>query len=84
MAMSVESANRGSARFSAQIGTLEASVARAGVALACCYSTAEEYEAEIIKVRRAAGAFNRGIGPFRTLLGITAGLCAIALFILMF
>lgn len=82
--MSVESVNRGSVRYSTEIGTLEASVARAGVALACCYSTAEEYEAEIIKVRRAAGAFDRGVSPLRTLLGVTAGLCVVALFILMF
>ncbi len=36
---------------------LEAHVARAGMALACPYSSADEYEAEVIAVRREAGAY---------------------------
>ena len=34
--------------------TLEAS---AGLALACAYSSSDEYEAELIQVRRKAGAY---------------------------
>ena len=60
-------------RFNADLGLLEESVSRAGVALACCYSNAAEYEAEIISVRRAAGAFDRHyLKRFRIALGATA------------
>jgi hypothetical protein len=54
------------------------------VALACCYSTADEYEAEIIKLRREAGAFDHltGAAQLRMLLGIAAGAAAVALCIL--
>ena len=41
----------------ADVLTLEADVASAGLALACSYSGSDEYEAAIIKARRAAGAF---------------------------
>jgi len=82
MAMSAESANTGSARYRAELGVLEASVARAGLALACCYSSADEYEAEIIRIRRAAGAFRRGIAPLPALLGVAGGLGILALVIL--
>ncbi len=41
----------------ADVLTLEANVAGAGLALACPYSSSDEYEAAIIKARRAAGAF---------------------------
>jgi hypothetical protein len=36
---------------------LEADAARAGLALACSYSSSEEYEAELIRVRREAGVY---------------------------
>ena len=36
---------------------LEANVACAGLALGCAYSSSDEYEAEIVRVRRAAGAY---------------------------
>ena len=37
--------------------SLEANAASAGLALACAYSSSEEYEAEVIQVRRKAGAY---------------------------
>ena len=37
--------------------SLEANAASAGLALACAYSSSEEYEAEVIQVRRNAGAY---------------------------
>lgn len=40
---------------------LDVHVARAGWALACPYSTAEEFEADVIRARRAAGVY----GPKR-------------------
>ena len=36
---------------------LEANAACAGLALACAYSSSDEYEAEVIRVRRKAGAY---------------------------
>jgi hypothetical protein len=46
-------------RFNSDLGLLEQSVSRAGEALGCCFSDAEEYEAAVISARRAAGAFDR-------------------------
>ena len=40
---------------------LEAHVHRAGLALACPYSTSDEYESEVIAAQRAAGVY----GPKR-------------------
>jgi hypothetical protein len=40
-----------------QANALEANVACAGLALGCVYSSSDEYEAEIIKARRAAGVY---------------------------
>jgi hypothetical protein len=36
---------------------LEACATRAGFALGCAYSSSDEYEADIIRSRRAAGAY---------------------------
>jgi hypothetical protein len=36
---------------------LEANAACAGLALGCAYTSSDEYEAEIVRVRRAAGAY---------------------------
>ena len=40
-----------------QVFALEANAACAGRALGCAYSSSDEYEAEIIQVRRKAGAY---------------------------
>ena len=37
---------------------LEACATRAGFALGCAYSSSDEYEADVIRSRRAAGAYN--------------------------
>ena len=37
--------------------TLEACATRAGFALGCAYSSSDEYEADVIRSRRAAGAY---------------------------
>ena len=36
---------------------LEACAARAGFALGCAYSSSDEYEADVIRSRRATGAY---------------------------
>jgi len=41
--------------------TLEACAARAGLALACAFSSSAEFDADLIAARRAAGAY----GPRR-------------------
>lgn len=71
-------------RFNSDLGLLEESVSRAGVALACCYSSAEEYEAEIIRVRRAAGAFDKHhMKRFRFALSATALVSLAALLVVL-
>ncbi|MFL5039823.1 MAG: hypothetical protein ACJ8D0_08455, partial [Xanthobacteraceae bacterium] len=39
------------------VPALEADAACAGVALACIYSSSDEYETDVIRRRRAAGAY---------------------------
>ncbi|MBN8920341.1 MAG: hypothetical protein J0H62_06555 [Rhizobiales bacterium] len=45
------------AAFEADLAALRQAADRAGTALACLFSNAEEYEAALIKERRAAGWF---------------------------
>jgi hypothetical protein len=45
------------ARVEADLAALRASADRAGVALACLFASSDEYEADIIRERRASGAF---------------------------
>jgi hypothetical protein len=52
---------------------LQAHVARAGCALACVYSSSAEFEAAVIRARRAAGAY-RPLRYRRYL--VCAGACA--------
>jgi hypothetical protein len=59
-------------------GLLEASVARAGMTLACPFSSSDEFEAELIRERRAAGFY----GPSRHQLHVVwGGIAAAALLI---
>jgi hypothetical protein len=41
----------------ADIAALRAAAERAGTALACLFSTADEFEAEVVRVRREQGAY---------------------------
>ena len=70
-------------RLSHDLGALETSATCAGLALACSYSSADEYEAEIIRERRAAGAYAQpNAAPLRVLLAATAAACLAALLLL--
>jgi hypothetical protein len=76
-------ANHG--RHDAQVLALEAYAERAGAAMACAYSSSDEFDAALIAERRAAGVY----GPRRhrkhilaTSAGIAAGLAVILLLIL--
>ena len=60
-------------RLRSEFSALEASVERAGTALACVYSTSDEFEAAVIRARRKAGQIGpRHIGQLRFVLGATA------------
>jgi hypothetical protein len=70
---------RGITHLASEISLLEASVERARLALGCSFSSSAEYEADLIRERRAAGAYGssrsrRGIA----LGGIAAGLLLFA------
>jgi len=45
------------ARVEADLAALRASAERAGLALACLFTSSDEYEADLIRQRRASGAF---------------------------
>ena len=49
----------GATRTRSDAGLLEASVERARLALGCSFSSSAEFEAELIRERRAAGAYGR-------------------------
>jgi len=45
------------AELEADIAALRAAAERAGTALACLFSSADEFEAEVVRVRREQGAY---------------------------
>jgi hypothetical protein len=51
------SASRSIARLEADLVALRAAADRAGTALACLFSTADEFEAAVVRVRREQGAY---------------------------
>ena len=56
------------ADLEADIVALRAAAERAGTALACLFSTSDEFEAEVVRVRREQGAYRAQNGarhPFR-------------------
>jgi hypothetical protein len=63
----------------AQLGALEASAERAGAALACVYSSSEEFEAAELEARRAALWLPIQIDGMRVVLVATACAAAAAL-----
>jgi hypothetical protein len=51
------------AQVEADLIALRAAAERAGMALACVFSSADEYEADLIRERRARGAFRPQRSP---------------------
>ena len=49
--------SRSIAQLEADIVALRASAERAGTALACLFSSSDEFEAEVVRVRREQGAY---------------------------
>jgi hypothetical protein len=65
----------------AEAVALEINAARAGLALGCRYSSSDEYEAEVVQARRAAGAY--GPPPRRqALVAFAAAAVAVAIVLL--
>lgn len=66
--MSSMSHSRTIADLEADIVALRAAAERAGTALACLFSSSDEFEAAVVRVRREQGAFrarNRARYPLR-------------------
>ena len=57
--------------------SLETQAASAGLALACCYSGSDEYEASVIAQRRSAGAY----GPTQSHVVVIAAAATAAAFL---
>jgi len=60
------SATRSIARLEADLAALRAAAERAGTSLACLFSTSDEFEAAVVRVRREQGAY----GPRRRSRGL--------------
>jgi hypothetical protein len=71
-------ASRTIADLEADLAALRASAERAGTALACLFSTSDEFEAEVVRVRREQGAFGTPRRKRNPLLA-TALVCVLAL-----
>jgi len=66
-------------RVEADLAALRASAERAGVALACLFASSDEYEADLIRERRASGAFRpRRRWRHRLRIGALTGALALA------
>jgi hypothetical protein len=65
-----------------QLNTLEACAASAGVSLACPFSSSEEFEAELIRERREAGAYQTSASWRHLMLPLTVILTLVALLLL--
>ena len=64
------STSRSIANLEADIAALRAAAERAGTALACLFSSADEFEAAVVRVRREQGAYrgrHRILRPFLSL-----------------
>jgi hypothetical protein len=67
----------------ADIVALRAAAERAGTALACLFSSADEFEAEVVRVRREQGAFRPRKGPRYLMRGV-AVIALVALVFILF
>ncbi len=72
--------NRGA---NADLPTLEARAALAGSAWACAFSSADEFETDLISRRRSEGRYASGPG-WPSVLAVGAGLAVVAAAILIF
>ena len=69
---------RSIADLEADIVALREAAERAGTALACLFSSSDEFEAEVVRLRRAEGAFRTKTHPQHALrAAILVGLVAL-------
>jgi len=66
----------------AEAVALEINAARAGLALGCRYSSSDEYEAEVVQARRAAGAYRTPRPRRQALVAFAAAAVAVAIVLL--
>ena len=71
-------------QFEKDISALENCVDRAGRALGCCYSSAEEFEADNVQAWRSKRAIERHLMQARVALGATAVTSLALLFVMAF
>lgn len=71
-------------KFETDMSALEACVDRAGRALGCCYSSADEFEADNVRAWRSKRAIERHLMQARVALGATAVTSLALLFVLAF
>ena len=76
--MRVMSHMRTVAQVESDLAALRAAADRAGTALACLFSSSDEFEAEVIRVKRAQGAF-AAQRQHRTIVRSLAGVGLVAL-----
>jgi hypothetical protein len=77
------SQSRALADLEADIASLRGAAERAGTALACLFSSSDEFEAAVVCLRREQGAYRtqmRARHPFRT--GVLIGLLALVFVLL--
>jgi len=71
-------------QLAAELGALEASVDRARSALACVFANSDEFEAAVVRARRACGAFDPwGAARTRAVLGLTGAALGLVLALLL-
>jgi len=80
--MRIMSATRSIARLEADLAALRAAAERAGTSLACLFSTADEFEAAVVRVRREQGAYRAKNRRRRPLWGVAIGVLVLALVLL--
>ena len=77
------SAARSIDRLEADLAALRAAAERAGTSLACLFSTADEFEAAVVRVRREQGAYGtRRRSRSLMLAGLFTGLLALVFIII--
>jgi hypothetical protein len=77
------SQSRALAKLEADIVALRAAAERAGTSLACLFSSSDEFEASVLRVRREQGAYGaqkRSRRPLR--IGVLIGLLAVVFVLL--
>jgi len=71
------------AELEADIAALRHSAERAGISLACLFSSSDEFEAAVVRVRREQGAFRTRRRRWHPLLSVTVIAVLVLAFLLL-